>query len=76
MWSLPTRERELKRFEIMIKGGGAGSLPTRERELKLDDAVEGLFVVVSLPTRERELKRVRRPRPPRRASRSLHGSVN
>ena len=33
-WSLPTRERELKRHDCPLKTCIPASLPTRERELK------------------------------------------
>ena len=58
--SLPSRERELKRPDLLTAMPTPTSLPSRERELKLDLVVVIKTEGESLPSRERELKLLRR----------------
>ena len=74
--SLPTRERELKLFDLDFDDGLEGSLPTRERELKHFGDGDVIVDGGSLPTRERELKLLCGDFLAINGGRSLHGSVN
>ena len=74
--SLPTRERGLKYYELIIISGGLLSLPTRERGLKLTYPPQSAAAASSLPTRERGLKYADRVILRGLVGRSLHGSVD
>ena len=74
--SLPTRERGLKYYELIIISGGLLSLPTRERGLKFATKDEVNVGKRSLPTRERGLKLYLHLHQIENRGRSLHGSVD
>ena len=76
IWSLPTRERELKPPRDGQQADGDGSLPTRERELKPFKIQLLTKIILSLPTRERELKLAEAEGAGQLAGRSPRGSAN